>query len=155
MDRAKTGAQEIVEQYGRDGRLSSESLASAEFDIWGRLTPGIHLGMALCVAMAEDSAFADEIAESGDTLLAGLISGGFCAIELGVEDATKSWDQIVARLVEYVRRPDASVGTLDVLLSEAEYLWFEVLDSGDMTRPQVRDGEFRPWTRPRRQYPPE
>lgn len=89
------------------------------------------LCMALCVAVADDPAFADEIAESGDTLLAGLVSGDFRAIELGVEDAAKSWEQVVARLVEYVRRPNASEGTLDVLLSETEDLWSDVLDSGD------------------------
>ena len=145
MIRARAGAEEIVEQFGRDGSMSAASVASAEFGVWDRLTPGVLLVMALGLATVEDPAFADEIAESDDTLLAGLIAGDFRAIELGVEDATKSWDQIVARLVEYVRRPDASAGTLDALLSEAEDLWFEVLDSGDMTSPQVRDGEFGPW----------
>ncbi|MEV0481059.1 DUF3710 domain-containing protein [Streptomyces sp. NPDC050508] len=145
MNQARAGAEGIVEQYGRDGVLSSESRASAEFGVWDRLTPGVLLVMALGVAAAEDPAFVERIAESGDTLLAGLIAGDFRAIELGVEDATKSWDQIVARLVEYVWRPDASAGTLDVLLSEAEDLWSEVIDSGEMTCPQVRDGEFGPW----------
>ena len=145
MNKVRADVEAIVEQYGRDGRLSSESLALSEFGIWDRLTPGLLLGMALCVAVAEDPAFADEIAESGDTLLAGLVSGDFRAMELGVEDAAKSWEQVVARLVEYVRRPDAPAGTLDVLLSEAEDLWSEVLESGDMTHPQVRDGEFGPW----------
>ncbi|WP_405860753.1 DUF3710 domain-containing protein [Streptomyces sp. NBC_01515] len=145
MNQARADAEGIVEQYGRDGVLSSESLASAEFGVWDRLTPGVLLVMALGIAAVEDPSFVERIAESDDTLLAGLISGDLRAIELGVEDATKSWDQIVARLVEYVQRPDASAGTLDVLLSEAEELWFEVLDSGEMTRPQMRDGEFGPW----------
>ncbi|MEV6479798.1 DUF3710 domain-containing protein [Streptomyces sp. NPDC051576] len=145
MNRVRADVEEIVEQYGRDGRLSSERLALAEFGVWDRLTPGVLLGMALCLAVAEDPAFAREIAESGDTVLAGLISGDFRAIELGVEDAAMSWEQVVARLVEFVRRPDASASTLDVLLSQAEDLWSEVLDSGEMTRPQVRDGEFGPW----------
>ncbi|MEV6496639.1 DUF3710 domain-containing protein [Streptomyces prunicolor] len=145
MNRVGADAKAIIEQYGRDGRLSSESHALSEFGIWDRLTPGMLLGLALCVAVAEDPAFADEIAESDDTLLNGLISGDFRAIELGVEDATKSWEQVIARLVEYVRRPDAAADALDVLLSEAEDLWSEVIDSGEMTRPQVRDGEFGPW----------
>jgi len=145
MNRARADAEEIANQYGRDGFLSSESLASAEFGVWDRLTPGVLLIMALGLAAVEDPAFAEHIAESGDTMLPRLISGDFQAIEMGVEDAAMSWDQAVARLSEYVRRPDAPASTLDALLSQAEDLWFEVLDSGEMTRPQVRDGEFGPW----------
>ena len=145
MNRARAGAEAIIEQYGRDGRLSSESLALAEFGVWDRLTPGVLLGMALVLAATEDPAFAEEIAESGDTVSAGMIAGDFRPIELGAEDMAMGWEQMTARLSEYVRRPDASPDTLDVLLSQAEELWSEVLDSGEMTRPQVRDGEFGPW----------
>ncbi|MFF4805446.1 DUF3710 domain-containing protein [Streptomyces sp. NPDC001351] len=145
MNQARVVAEEIVERYGRDGRLSAESLASAEFGVWDRLTPGVLLIMALGLAAVEDPAFAEGIAESGDTMLPRLISGDFQAIELGVEAAAMSWGQAVAWLSECVRRPDAPASTLDALLSQAEDLWFEVLDSGEMTRPQVRDGEFGPW----------
>ncbi|MFG2949870.1 DUF3710 domain-containing protein [Streptomyces adustus] len=145
MNRVRAGATKIVEQYGRDGCLSSESLASAEFGVWDRLTPGVLLIMAVGLATVEDPAFAERIAESDDTTLARLISGDFRALELGAQDVAMSWEQAVAWLWEYAQSSDVWPNTLSVLMSQAEDLWFEGLDSGDMTRPQVRDGEFGPW----------
>jgi hypothetical protein len=145
MNRVRASAKEIVEQYGRVRYLSAESLDSAEFGVWDRLTPGVLLVAALCLATVEDPVFAEEIAESGDSVLSRLVSGDFRAIELGADDAAMSWEQTVARLSEYTRRPGVSPGALDVLLTRAEVLWSEVLDSGEMTRPRVRDGESGPW----------
>ncbi|MCI3276055.1 DUF3710 domain-containing protein [Streptomyces cylindrosporus] len=145
MNRARAGAEEIVKQYGRDGCLSAESLASAELGVWDQLTPGVLIVMAFGLVTVQDPAFAERIAESGDSVVLRLISGDFSAIELGTADAAVGWEQAVARLSEYVRRPGAAADTLDVLLSEAEDLWVDVIDSGEMTRPQVRNGEFGPW----------
>ncbi|MGW2823005.1 hypothetical protein ACWC24_18740 [Streptomyces sp. NPDC001443] len=46
--------------------------------------------MAACLAMAEDPAFAERIAESADTTPDRLIAGDFRAIELDAEDAARS-----------------------------------------------------------------
>jgi hypothetical protein len=97
-DQVRAKAKEIVEQYGRDGGLSSESLDSAEFGVWDRLTPGALVVAALCIAAIEDPALAGQMAESGDSLLSRLVSADFRAIELDAEEAAMSWERAVARL---------------------------------------------------------
>ncbi|MEU2931049.1 DUF3710 domain-containing protein [Streptomyces sp. NPDC007251] len=140
MNQVRAKAKEIVEQYGRDGALSLQSLESAEFGVWDRLTPGALLVAALCLAAIEDPALADQMTESGDSLLSRLVSDDFRAIELDADDASMSWERAVARLSAY-----ASSDTLDGLLTQAEDLWSEVLESGELTHPRVRDGESGPW----------
>lgn len=140
MNQVRAKAKEIVEQYGRDGVSSVQSLDSAEFGVWDRLTPGALLVGALCLAAIEDPALADQMAESGDSLLSRLVSEDFRAIELDAEDASMSWERAVARLSAY-----ASSETLDGLLTQAEDLWSEVLESDELTRPRGRDGESGPW----------
>ncbi|MGW2828696.1 DUF3710 domain-containing protein [Streptomyces sp. NPDC001286] len=145
MDRIGESAKEIVEQYGRDGFLSSDSLRLAEFGVWDRLTPGVLLMAALCLLATEEPAFAERMAESGDLVLSRLITGDFRALELNADDATMSWQRAVAWLSEYARRPSATPDILDTLLTQAQELWSEALQSGEMTRSGVRDGESGPW----------
>ncbi|MFI6662296.1 DUF3710 domain-containing protein [Streptomyces sp. NPDC050523] len=100
---------------------------------------------ALCLAAVEDPALAEQIAESGDTMLPRLISGDFQAIDLDADNAAMSWERVVARLSDYARSPGVAPHAFDVLLTQAEDLWSEVLESGEMARPRIRDGESGPW----------
>lgn len=140
MNQVRVKAKEIVEQYGRDGAFSVQSLDSAEFGVWDRLTPGALLVAALYLAVTEDPALAHQIEESGDSLLSQMVSGDLRWIELDTEDASMLWERAVARLSAY-----ASSDTLDVLLTQAEDLCSEGLESDELARPRVRDGESGPW----------
>ncbi|MFF1725714.1 DUF3710 domain-containing protein [Streptomyces sviceus] len=133
-------AKEIVEQYARDGALSARSLESAEFGVWDRLTPGVLLVVALCVAAVQHPELAGRLAESDDALLSRLLSEDMQMIELDAGEETVSWARAVALLSAHV-----SAETLDDLLAQAEELWTEVLESGELARPRVRDGESGPW----------
>ncbi|MFF3000932.1 DUF3710 domain-containing protein [Streptomyces sp. NPDC057950] len=145
MNRVRENAKEIVDQYGRDGSLSAESLHAAEFGVWDRLTPGVLLVTAFCIAAVEEPTLGEQIAESGDSVLSRLISGDFQAIELDADDAATAWERAVARLSECSRRPGFSPRGLDTLLAQAEDLWSESLASGEVTCSRVRDGESGPW----------
>lgn len=140
MSGVRASANEIVEQYARDGVLSAWSLESAEFGAWGRLTPGVLLVVALCVAAVEEPALAGRLGESDDALLSRLLSEDVRTIELDADEATVSWERVVALLSAHV-----SAESLDDLLAQAEDLWTEVLESGELTHPRVRDGESGPW----------
>lgn len=145
MDRVRESARAIVEQYGSDGFLSSESLGLAEFGVWDRLTPGVLLTAALCLLATEEPAFAERMAESGDVVLSRLITGDVRALELDADDAATSWQRAVAWLSEYARRPGVTPGSLDTLLTQAQELWSEALQSDEAPLSRVRDGESGPW----------
>lgn len=140
MSEVGAGAQEIVEQYRRDGTLSARSRHLAEFGVWDRLTPGALVVAALCVAAAEDPMLAGQLAESDDMLLSRLVSEDLRAIELDADAAAVGWEQVVARLSAHTS-PEA----LEDLLTQAEDIWTEVRVSGELIRPRVRDGESGPW----------
>lgn len=138
-------AKRIVEQYGRDGTLSEDSLASAEFGVWDRQTPGLLLIGASCYAAMEHPELAERAAaEPGREVLATILKGDLHqALALVDGGAAFGWGDLVAWLWACVRRPGAGPGALDALLEQAAELGSEALE--EVTRPRVRDGQAGPW----------
>ncbi|MGW0831988.1 DUF3710 domain-containing protein [Streptomyces prunicolor] len=147
MSRAQTIAKEIVEQYGRDGRLSDESLALAEFGVWNRTTPGMLLVMTGCLAALQAPELVERERESGNEVLATILKDDdpLGALALTDAGAELGWDHWVSWIWTYWQSQGMSLGALDELLEQADEVWTEVVDSGDVTRPCVRDGECGPW----------
>lgn len=147
MNRIRAGAKQIVEQYGRDGTLSEDSLALAEFGVWDRTTPGMLLLATGYLAALEDPALVERTRESGNEVLAMILKdddplGALALTDAGVE---LGWDQWMAWIWTFWQSRGMSPGALDELLEQAEEAWTETADSGDATRPRVRDGECGPW----------
>ncbi|MFD6921056.1 DUF3710 domain-containing protein [Streptomyces sp. NPDC059944] len=147
MNQARASAKEIVEQYGRDGRLSGESIALAEFAVWNRTTPGMLLLGTGYLAALDDPALIEQVLESGNEALAMILTGDdpFGALALTDAGAEFSWNQWVAWIWAYWQRRGFSPVVLDDLFEEAEGVWAETADGGDVTRPRVRDGVCGPW----------
>ncbi|WP_329165060.1 DUF3710 domain-containing protein [Streptomyces sp. NBC_01717] len=147
MNRIRASAERIVEQYGRDGRLSEESLALAEFGVWNRTTPGMLLLGTGYLAALEDPALVERTLESGNEALAMMLKDDdlFGALALTDAGAELSWDQWMAWIWTYWQSRGMSPGVLDELFEEAEEVWTETVDSGELTRPRVRDGACGPW----------
>ncbi|WP_392668700.1 DUF3710 domain-containing protein [Streptomyces sp. LN785] len=147
MSQVKASAKEIVEQYGRDGRLSGESLALAEFGVWNRTTPGMLLLVTGYLAGLEDPALVERTLESGNEALAMMLKDDdlFGALALTDAGAELSWDQLMAWIWAYWQSRGMSPGVLDELFEEAEEIWTETVDSADLIRPRVRDGACGPW----------
>lgn len=147
MHRVRENAKEIVEQYGRDGRLSEESLALAEFGVWNRTTPGMLLLATGYLAALEDPALVERTRESGNEVLAMILKDDdpLGALALTDAGAELGWDQWLAWIWTYWQNRGMSHGVLDELFEQAEEAWTETVDSSDATRPRVRDGECGPW----------
>ncbi|WP_051878749.1 DUF3710 domain-containing protein [Streptomyces sp. NRRL B-24720] len=147
MNQVRVSAKEIVEQYGRDGRLSGESFALAEFGVWNRTTPGMLLLGTGYLAALEDPALVERTLESGNEALAMMLKDDdlFGALALTDAGAELSWDQWMAWIWTYWQSRGMSPGVLDELFEEAEEGWTEIVDSGDLTRPRFRNGGCGPW----------
>jgi hypothetical protein len=137
-------AADIVEQFGRDGSLTAESLARAEFGVGDRATPGMLLVVAGWIAAAEDPAFAEHAGQSGHEVLTTLLGGDFHgALAQSEAGGRFGWEDWLGWLWAYVRRPGAEPDALRLLLADAEEVWGEILAERDL--PQVRNGEAGPW----------
>ncbi|MER5876219.1 DUF3710 domain-containing protein [Streptomyces sp. NPDC001910] len=147
MNQARASAKEIVEQYGRDGRLSGESIALAEFGVWNRTTPGLLLLGTGYLAAVDDPALVEQVLESGNEALAMILTEDdpFGALALTDAGAEFSWNQWVAWIWAYWQHRGFSPVVLNDLFEEAEGVWAETADGGDVTRPRDRDGVCGPW----------
>ncbi|MFF7274349.1 DUF3710 domain-containing protein [Streptomyces griseorubiginosus] len=142
---AVAGAREIVEQYRRDGELSARSVDRAGFGVWDRVTPGALLIAATVLIDAEEPTLAEASPRPGTRVLAAMLRDGLEGLALAQRDGQFGWDDMVALILAYVSLPSAPPDALDTLLDDAGSVWTEIVDSGEVTRPRVRDGESGPW----------
>jgi hypothetical protein len=142
---ARAAAHEFVEQYARDGALSAHSLEKAEFGVWDRVTPGALIIAAALLVDAEEPTLADTSARPGARVLSATLRDGLDGIALAQRYGEFRWDELPALILAYLNLPGTPSDALDTLLDEAESLWTEIVESGEVTRPRVRDGECGPW----------
>jgi hypothetical protein len=145
MSEAGAGAREIVGQYRRDGELSAQSIDRAGFGVWDRVTPGALLVAATLLVDAEEPTLAQASTRPGARVLTAVLRDGLDGLARAQRDGEFRWDDMVALIQAYLNLPGTAPDALDTLLDEAESVWTEIVESGDVTRPRVRDGEYGPW----------
>ncbi|MCI3272182.1 DUF3710 domain-containing protein [Streptomyces cylindrosporus] len=144
----------ILDQYERDGALSAQSVDLAMFGVWDQVTPGALILGAAALIDTEDPTLAQEADRTGGEVLAAFMRGGLEGLALTDQGAEFGWDDVVALVQAYLRRSGTPPDALDRLLTEAESLWTEIVQSGEVTRPRVRNGEFGPWDATEDPLPP-
>ncbi|MEU9174663.1 DUF3710 domain-containing protein [Streptomyces sp. NPDC048420] len=117
----------------------------AEFGVWDRVTPGLLLIGAVVLIDAEDPTLVEAIAVPGVRVLTAMLRDGLEGLALAEQSGAFRWDDMIAVIQAYVSRPGTPPNALAALLTEAESLGSEIVGSGEVTRPRVRDGENGPW----------
>ncbi|MFI8072863.1 DUF3710 domain-containing protein [Streptomyces sp. NPDC086033] len=144
MNEIQALSRAILEEYGSSGAVSAQSLDTAEFGVWDRVTPGLLLiGVAVLID-AEDPTLVEEL-RPGASALTAMLRDGPVGLALAEQSGTFRWDDMMALIQAYVSRPGTPPDALATLLTEAESLGTEIVRSGEVTRPRVRDGENGPW----------
>src|SRR4051812_37017796 len=129
---SETGAiaKRIVEQYGRDGRLSNESVALAQFGVWDRVTPGMLLVLTGYLAALEDPELVKRTRASGNEVMAKILQDDtpFGALALAEAGVDFRWDHLVDWIWTYWQSRVEDPSGLDALLQQAEEVWTEAVD---------------------------
>ncbi|MER5429825.1 DUF3710 domain-containing protein [Streptomyces sp. NPDC002588] len=137
-------AAEIVEQFGRDGALTPENLALADFGVWERQSPGMVVVVAGSIAAVEDPAFAEQATGAGHEVLTTILSGDvYNALAQSEAGAPFRWEDWLGWLWAFVHRPGAAPDALEVLLADAAEVWEEIV--AELALPRVRNGDAGPW----------
>ncbi|MGC0400931.1 hypothetical protein RKD27_003575 [Streptomyces sp. SAI-126] len=109
------------------------------------MTPGALIIAAALLVDAEEPTLAETSARPGARVLSATLRDGLDGIALAQRYGEFRWDELPALILACLNLPGTPSDALDTLLDEAESLWTEIMESGEVTRPRVRDGECGPW----------
>ncbi|MFE9557813.1 DUF3710 domain-containing protein [Streptomyces sp. NPDC006703] len=148
---------EIIEHFRRDGSISPESAASAEFGVWDRVTPGwitfATLKALTKIRWEKGESAAEQVPmkpiatlSRGDaTLVVKSFLGDISAMREVRARGLITLASVVGLLSGMIEEDELSEQQMDVLLEFGEESCREILRTGDPLHPTLRGVEVGPW----------
>lgn len=153
----RSTAKNILDDFRRQGRVSQDCQALAEWDVWDRVTPGWVILTALKTVLRlrweSGRSPADQIPAEmssgltqGETtrLVSGLL-GDLSAVRQAQAHGLVSLQNMVSLLSAVIDEESMSDAEVDQLLAAAEEITREVLHVGDPLLPARRGVDVGPW----------